>query len=122
MVKKFFNPEIFLNVAKKIKESINLDEQGKFRTAIGRAYYAAFLTAREYLKFHKAKKFDKDRQHQDVLDALDELEQYDLKNWLDKLRDNRVNADYALNIWIEMELCEKSLMLSEEIINSVEGI
>ena len=113
---------MFLNVAKKIKESTNLDEQGKFRTAIGRAYYAAFLTAREYLKFHKAKKFDKDRQHQDVLDTLDELEQYDLKNMLDKLRDNRVNADYALNVWIEMELCEKSLMLSEEIINSVEGI
>ena len=122
MARKIFNPEIFLEIAKGINESNDLDEQGKFRTAIGRAYYAAFLTTREYLKSHKAKKFNKERQHQDVLDALDEFEEYYLKNMLDKLRDNRVNADYFLNVLIDMNLCEKCLIISEQIINSVEGI
>lgn len=122
MIINFFNPEIFLDVAKRIKENNELDEQGKLRTVIGRAYYAAFLTTREYLKRYKGKTFDKERQHQDVLDALDDLDKYDIKNWLDSLRDNRVNADYYLNILLDMELCEKSIILSEEIINSIEEI
>ncbi len=121
-MRNFFNPKIFLDVARRIKDSNDLNQQGKLRTVIGRAYYAAFLTTREYLKKHKARTFDKDRQHQDVLDALDDLEEYNLKNWLDKLRDNRVNADYILNILIDIELCEKSLIISEEIINSIEGV
>ena len=54
-MRKLFNPEIFLDIAKKIKENRDLDEQGKFRTVIGRAYYAAFLTTREHLKSHKAR-------------------------------------------------------------------
>lgn len=118
----FFNPEIFLDIARRIKDRNDLNDQGKLRTAIGRAYYAAFLTTREYLKKHKAKTFDKERQHQDVLDALDALDEYNIKNWLDKLRDNRVKADYYLNILIDMELCQNSMVLSEEIINSIEGI
>jgi len=121
-MRKFFNPEIFLDIARGIKSSKGLDEQGILRTVIGRAYYAAFLTTREYLKKHKAKTFDKDRQHQDVLDALDEFDEYNLKNWLDKLRDNRVTADYILNKLIDKELCEKCLIISEQIINSIEGI
>lgn len=117
-----FNPEIFLEIAKVIKENNTLNEQGKYRTIIGRAYYAAFLSTREHLTFHKAKTFDKDRQHKDVLDALDEFDAYDVKSMLDQLRDIRVRADYYLNTFFDMDLCEKSLMLSEEIINAIEGI
>ncbi len=118
----YFNPEIFLDVAKSIKDNDNLDEQGKFRTVIGRAYYAAFLTTREYLIRYKAKRFDKERQHQDVLDVLDELDETILKNMLDKLRDNRVKADYHLNTMLDKKFCENSIVLSEEIINSIDGI
>ena len=74
------------------------------------------------MKRYKGKTFDKEHQHKDVLDVLDDLDEYDLKNWLDRLRDNRVNADYYLNIILDMNLCEKSILLSEEIINSLEGI
>ncbi len=121
-MRSLFNPLIFLSLAKKIKDDGNMDEQGKFRTAIGRAYYAAFLTTREYLIRHKAKKFDKDHQHKDVLDVLDELDANILKNMLDRLRDNRVKADYYLNTILNKDLCENSIVLSEEIINSIEGI
>lgn len=74
------------------------------------------------MKRYKGKTFDKEHQHKDVLDILDDLDEYILKNWLDSLRDNRVNADYYLNIILDMNLCEKSILLSEEIINSLEGI
>lgn len=121
MVRTFFSPEIFLDVAKKIKESSNLNEQGKLRTSIGRAYYAAFLVAREYLKRFGIR-FEKERQHQKVIDALDDLNQEFIKNQLEELRDFRVKADYYLNILVNMDLCEKCIILSEEIITSIEGI
>jgi len=105
-----------------MKNNGDMDEQGKIRTVIGRAYYAAFLTIREYLKRYRGVTFDKEHQHQDVLDALDNFDKYNIKNWLDRLRDNRVNADYHLNILIDMNLCEKSIIISEEIINSLEEI
>ena len=121
-MRKFFNPAIFLEVARKIKDNNDLHGEGKFRTAIGRAYYAAFLTTREYLAIRYQIKFEKERQHQKVLDTLDELGENHLKNMLDKLRDNRVNADYFLKPLIDRELCENCLILSEQIIDSVEGI
>jgi len=76
---------------------------------------------REYLRY-KGKTFNKERQHQDVTDALDDLNAYDVKNWLEKLRDNRVNADYYLEKVFNLELCKKSVTFSEEIINSIEDI
>lgn len=121
-MRKLFNPEIFLDIARRIKDNKDIDEQGRFRTVIGRAYYAAFLTAREHLKKHKARSFNKDYQHKAVLDALDELDENNLKNWLDKLRDNRVKADYYLNKLLDIDLCEKCIVLSQVIINSIEGI
>lgn len=117
----FFNPEIFLDIAKKVKDSNDLDEQGRLRTSIGRAYYAAFLATRERLRF-RGIKFEKERQHQDVLDALDDLDEYNIKYQLETLRTFRINADYYLNILIDKNLCEKSIILSEEIINSIEMI
>lgn len=122
MMRTTFNPEIFLEIAKFLKENKSLNEQGKFRTIIGRAYYAAFLCTREHLKNHKARTFDKEKQHQKVLDALDEFDAYYLRNRLDQLRDNRVKADYHLNIPLDLNICEKSLIISEEIIQEIEGI
>ncbi|MFW9878844.1 MAG: HEPN domain-containing protein [Candidatus Thorarchaeota archaeon] len=118
----FFNPEIFLSIAKKILKYKDIDEQGKFRTVIGRAYYAAFLAVREYLIRYRGRTFDKERQHQDVIDALDTLDAYNVKYLLERLRDNRVNADYYLYKMLTLSLCKKSISISEEIINSIEDI
>ncbi|KKN58635.1 hypothetical protein LCGC14_0550020 [marine sediment metagenome] len=118
----FFHPEIFLDIARKIKNYGDLDEEGKHRASIGRAYYAAFLTAREYLKRFGRFIIEEKGQHKKVLDALDTLNQEFLKNQLDTLAKNRVNADYYLNVPIDKELCENSIIISNEIINSIEGI
>lgn len=121
-MRKFFNPEVFLEVARLIKDRDDLHEEGKFRTSIGRAYYAAFLTLREHLAKHYLTKFDKEGQHQKVLDTLDELGENYLKSLLDTLRDNRVKVDYFLYSLIDRQLCENCLNLSKQIIDSVEGI
>ena len=118
----FFHPEIFLDIAKQIKDCRDLNEEGKHRVSIGRAYWAAFLTTREYLKRFKGWTFGEKKQHKEVLDALDILNEEFIKNELEKLAKNRVNADYYLNISIEKELCENCLTISEDIINSIEGI
>lgn len=118
----FFHPEIFLDIARRIKDYSDLNEEGKHRASIGRAYYAAFLTTREHLKRFKGWTFREYRQHKEVLDALDILNEEFLKNELEELAKNRVNADYYLNIPIDEELCENCLIISEDIINSIEGI
>jgi len=118
----FFHPRIFLDIAMKLKNYWDLDEEGKHRASIGRAYYAAFLTAKEHLKRYEWIQFGKRSQHRQVLDALDNLNQEFIKNQLDSLRKSRVKADYNLNITINKELCEKCLRISEDIINSLEGI
>ena len=117
----FFHPEIFLDIARRIKDYSDLNEEGKHRVSIGRAYYAAFLTAKEYLKY-RGREIRGRSQHRAVLNALDALNQEFIKNQLDSLRKSRVDADYHLNISINKELCEKCLIISEDIINSLEGI
>jgi len=117
-----FDPKIFLDVASRIKESNDLNEQGKIRTVIGRAYYAAFLTAREHLRKFKGIRFERERQHQDVIDALENLNEHFLKNELDTLRDFRITADYKLNYLLDENLCVKSIVISEDLINSIERI
>lgn len=44
-----FDPEAFLEIAKALRKDDKLDLEARLRTAIGRAYYAAFLKA--YMKF-----------------------------------------------------------------------
>ncbi len=120
-MRHFFHPEIFLEIARKVKDFRDVDEQGKLRTAIGRAYYAAFLTTREYLRF-RGFTFEEKGQHQKVLDALDDLNQEYIKNQLFTLEKSRVVADYNLNKSINKGLCEKGIIISKEIIESIEGI
>jgi len=118
----FFHPEIFLDIARKIKNYGDLDEEGKHRASIGRAYYAAFLTAKEYLKKYRWIEIRGKSEHRAVLDALDDINQEIIKNQLNSLRKSRVKADYYLNILIDKKLCENCLTISEDIINSIEEI
>ncbi|GAI75118.1 unnamed protein product [marine sediment metagenome] len=118
----FFQPRIFLDIARKLKNYRDLDDEGKLRVVIGRAYYAAFLTAREYLKRYRWIEFREKGQHKKVLDALDDLNQEFIKNQLDLLRKSRVTADYNLNISIDENLCKKSIIISKDIIDSIEEI
>ena len=116
-----FNPEIFLEIAKYLRKNKNLDEIGRLRTSIGRSYYAAFLCTRDHLE-RKGKSFKKEAQHQDVRDYLKVLNQDFLAAQLETLFSYRVDADYMLKAEISKVLCDKCILLSQTIIESIEQI
>jgi hypothetical protein len=84
-----FDPVAFLDTAKDLAKR---EEESLLRTAIGRAYYATFLVARE-----KTGIKDKDRVHSKVIRALKGNRSHmALGSQLDKLRRLRVVADYEM--------------------------
>ncbi|MFX1396851.1 MAG: HEPN domain-containing protein [Promethearchaeota archaeon] len=120
-MKRNFNPEIFLEIAKKIKDCTTFNEDGILRTSVGRAYYAAFLTIRSRLEL-KGFSYNSVGQHSDVRDNLKDLGYDTLANFLEELFNKRVVADYNLKKSIDHKLCEYCILLSEEIINYAEDI
>lgn len=85
-----FDPLAFLTVA---RELALLDrEEARLRTAIGRAYYALFLIARERTGIRRRRNV-----HQRVIDAVRGRRGYrSTADQLDTLRRLRVVADYQL--------------------------
>ena len=116
-----FNPEIFLEISKKLRDNTALDEIGRFRTSINRAYYAAFLIVRTRLEL-KGKSFKKEAQHKEVRDYLKDLNHDFLATELETLFSYRVDADYILKTEINKAICDKCILLSETVIESVEEI
>lgn len=116
-----FSPETFLEIAKYLRDNKTISEIGRFRTSINRAYYAAFLLSRTRLEL-KGKSFKKEAQHQDVRDYLKDLNQDFVATQLETLFSYRVDADYILKAEINKALCDKCILLSETIIESIEEI
>ena len=113
-----FDPRIFLSIAEKLKESDDFDEVGKLRTAIGRAYFAAFLLARE----KSGQKFNDKRQHKEVREFYKIINKAFIANMLKTLADHRVDADYYLKKQIDKNICNKCLNISYKIITLVENL
>ncbi len=120
-MRKKFNPQIYLEIAKYLKDNNDLNLEGRIRCAVGRAYYAAFLLIRNKLK-QKGRFFDKNRQHKEVREYLKILNQNFLANQLETLFNYRVSADYKLRAEFNDATCDKCLIISEEIINSIESL
>ena len=122
---KGFDPVEFLKIAKKLLNIKDLDEKGKFRTSIGRAYYSAFLLIRTRLE-RKGIKFEKEKQHQKVRASLKSIGKHYLADQLKELFDYRVDADYYLsdsvNRSINESLCNKCIRIAEQVIEGIEDI
>lgn len=119
------SPVDFLVVAKNISEQSDLNE-AFIRTAVGRAYYGAFLASHQHLSEHygiyKASSQDgKDKGiHADVIYSLEENTQLKLKSAGFKLRqarDFRVIADYKPEKEVTHDDLMDALALCESIIN-----
>jgi uncharacterized protein (UPF0332 family) len=88
-----FDPLDFLPVAYALK---NEADEAKIRTSIGRAYYAAFLYAREWLRAKNYDIFDDYRDHGKVPNGLEEYIGRKAKDKMIHLHDDyRKVADYA---------------------------
>ena len=122
---KGFDPVEFLNIAKKLLLINDLNEKGKFRTSIGRAYYSAFLLIRTRLE-RKGIKFGEEKQLKEVRNSLKSIDKDYMADQLKELFDYRIDADYYLidsvNKSISRSLCNKCILIAEQVIEGIEDI
>ena len=95
-----FNPQLLLDLANKLYEDPNYDDEARYRTSISRAYYAAYLTARCKLESTCINFTKKSTAHEEVSDALRDIDKH-ASNMLYNLRKHRNKADYNLDIKIQ---------------------
>ena len=81
-----FNAGIFLHIARALLDIEILDEKGRFRTSIGRAYYSAFLLTRTTLE-RKGQTFSADAQHKEVREYLKTIDMDHMADLLKQLFD-----------------------------------
>jgi len=84
-----FDPRLFTDIARNLAGQ-QPPEEGRFRTAVGRAYYSLFLIARENLRIRV-----REDVHSAVIRSL-RAQNRRLGDQLDQLRHYRVVADYEL--------------------------
>jgi len=116
-----FDPNLFLEIANNILTDKNYRDERGWRTAIGRAYYAAFLVTKKRLESLGNSFADVDRIHREVIQSLMQRNS-GLANQLDQLREKRVAADYFMDLNITADLGQKCAKLSERVIGSVERL
>ena len=101
-------------------------QQGVRRIVLGRAYYAAFLEAREKVRRKYPKQLaghaGKIRVHQHVRDLLKQLHAANISDKLYTLFEYREKADYNLQSMIDVSDMETSILLSENILQLVRDL
>ena len=112
----------FLNTARNLSQST---DEASLRTAVSRAYYAAFHEARAYLA--RFNKLEQGSEHEKVWRAFDrptDRRQYrEIWTWGTRLRKARVEADYHLEgrlDWISQ--CSSQIRAAEKIIELVASL
>jgi len=119
-LKRIFDPEIFLEIAKQIIKIKNFDLEGSIRTGIGRSYYAAFLKSFMKLRSLGESFPDDQRIHSEVRRILHKRKKSNIASKLNKLFELRVTADYKLQARIDRNMYQESIILSENIINNID--
>ncbi|HUX98234.1 MAG TPA: HEPN domain-containing protein [Candidatus Deferrimicrobium sp.] len=116
-----FNPSKFLEIAKKLADDSKYDPDGRWRTAIGRAYYAAFLNALLKLEQAGFKIKNVGEIHKEVIEKISDEGFTRTSNKLEKLRKMRIIADYDLKETLTILQCQNSFKLSEIIITEIKN-
>jgi uncharacterized protein (UPF0332 family) len=113
-----YNPESFLELGKALLEDSDYDEKARVRTAIGRAYYAAFLKAREHFKASGASFESTPTVHRQLIELL-KSRKASLGDQLATLRTYRNKADYNLDSLFTIHIGRSCLEISRIIIDSL---
>ena len=116
------NPADFLNVTNhllSIEKSKN--EPVFIRTAIGRAYYASFLSCWEKLSEIGINIENDSSSHQNVITQLLEVDPFSA-DLLNNLRQHRRKADYYMSEKITYKIGTKCTKMSEEILRRIPSI
>jgi len=115
-----FDARSFLHLADRLLNDNRYEKEARIRTAIGRAYYAAFLSAMKKLQGLGCSFKDVYRLHKDVIEMLSSRNG-GLGSKLNDLLEYRVDADYKMEARVT-HLGEKCCRLSEHIINRLEEL
>lgn len=115
-----YDPEGFLELANNLLDDENYDFEGRTRTAIGRAYYAAFLFTLKRLQELGANFREDYRIHKAVIEKL-KTKNAGLGSKLNALFDYRVDADYKMNAQVT-NLGKTSCRFAEHIIRRVKEL
>ncbi|MBO8183118.1 MAG: HEPN domain-containing protein [Archaeoglobus sp.] len=131
-----FDPKNFLKVSENIFELISDDdickrelvddcEEAFYRTIISRAYYAVYLSCRDWLRENGididefAKKQDKSA-HALLPEVIsDRLGKQYLFDWINDLRFKRRDSDYITTLVLDKEDARRSIELAKEILEEV---
>lgn len=117
-----FNWQQFLTLAEELHTSqiINLPKEASERSAISRAYYAAFHAALDFAEDKGYNpKFTGD-DHADVREYIDQIST-DLSTDLGRLHKSRCNADYDNQLETEpARMAAKALTTAKRIITQIE--
>ena len=116
----------YLHLAQNLAgQTIVISEQAKLRSAISRAYYAAFHQAKRFLENKEHLTIPLQNVHKFVINQFqnypDPVRQK-IGNRLQVLRGYRNQADYEESITITIKTCQESLILARRIILSIDGL
>jgi sulfur relay (sulfurtransferase) DsrC/TusE family protein len=121
-----FDPQEYLRLAE--DWSSKLVDETLVRVCIGRAYYAAHLSAREKIRAHYTgfEPYDGCPDEQAIVRGkFEELGRKDISNQLLDLLDMRVHADYYLNEYPQSKWSaevKSAIELCKFILNSLEEV
>jgi len=125
-----FNPSDFLDLAKQIVDFPTNYDEALARSIIGRAYFAAHLSARKKMRRRYPTRFKRLRrrgdEHKVVREILTEISYYYVASKLEKLNIDRSKADYDMRVYLDLEeakrKAKKAIDLSEYVIQQIKLI
>lgn len=118
-----FDPEEFLEIARVLITDNNYPQSGRYRTSIGRAYYAVYLRAKTRLSGLGIHLIEKEKVHEELRKILrDKLGRWDLYDKFQQLFDLRIDADYFPEKRIDLDICNKSIGLAEVLMNLINNL
>jgi len=118
---KHFKPRKFLKLAEDLIEDDGYEKPARARTAIGRAYYASHLFVKQRMQQAGWNIPDDHRVHDFVIDELLDSEISHIGSMLDQLCEQRRNADYYMDVSLDISQGKHCVQVSQEIIMFMEG-
>lgn len=122
-----FNWSEYLTLARQLagKETNPASEEAKLRAAASRAYYAAFIKARNFLRDGDGLVIPRKSTHQYVIKQFKsspDRARKKIGRRLERLRDYRVLADYQDAVSELPDKTEEALTLARRIIAGLDGL
>jgi uncharacterized protein (UPF0332 family) len=120
-----FNWSEYLGLAQQLagKSQISATQESRLRSAISRAYYAAFIQARNYLRDRDGISIPNQQTHQYVIQQFknsdDNLRQ-EIGECLERLRFRRNKADYDDTFVNLLTITKRSLKLAAKVISELQ--